>query len=69
MIKANPPTRLAFRTASNVDSRVILDSKGAETLLGRGGGYAGSELMRVQAPIVPDDHIDHVIRHWTEPSR
>lgn len=68
MIKANLPTRLAFRTASNVDSRVILDSKGAETLLGRGDGLfkqAGSELVRIQAPIVPDDHIDHVIRHWT----
>ncbi len=36
LLKANMPTRIAFRTASEVDSRVILDTEGAEELLGKG---------------------------------
>jgi len=50
LIKANMPARLAFKTVSYVDSRVILDQKGAEGLLGKGDGLllVDGELIRVQ---------------------
>lgn len=68
LIKANLPARLAFRTSSITDSRVILDQKGAEGLLGRGDALyrsTGGSLVRVQAPYVSDLEIDRLVRHWT----
>ena len=49
-IKTNFPMRIAFRTVSRVDSQTILDSPGAESLIGRGDMlfYAGVEMERVQ---------------------
>jgi S-DNA-T family DNA segregation ATPase FtsK/SpoIIIE len=67
LIKANMPARLAFRVASGVDSRIILDASGAQSLLGRGDGLyrsPGGDLVRVQAPYVADEEIKRVVDHW-----
>lgn len=65
VIKANFPARVAFKVASVVDSRTILDSKGAEKLLGRGDMLfiqPGSDnLIRGQAPLIVDDEINKVV--------
>jgi DNA segregation ATPase FtsK/SpoIIIE, S-DNA-T family len=64
MIKANFPTRIAFRVAQRVDSRTILDAQGAEALLGRGDMLVkmngSSELKRVQCPFVSEDEVQRV---------
>ncbi len=64
-IKANYPTRIAFQVTSQVDSRTILDGKGAEMLLGRGDMLfkppGASRLERIQSPMVSDDEIDGVV--------
>jgi S-DNA-T family DNA segregation ATPase FtsK/SpoIIIE len=64
MIKANFPTRIAFRVAQRVDSRTILDAQGAESLLGRGDMLVklsgSSELKRVQCPFVSEDEVQRV---------
>lgn len=61
-IKANFPTRIAFRVAQRVDSRVVLDEQGAEQLTGRGDMLVkmnGSDaLVRVQCPMITEDEID-----------
>jgi S-DNA-T family DNA segregation ATPase FtsK/SpoIIIE len=68
LIKANFPARLAFAVASGVDSRVILDLPGAETLLGRGDLlFLNPEVgnpVRAQGVIVTDQEIERVIAHW-----
>ena len=68
LIKANFPARLAFSVASGIDSRVILDTTGAETLLGRGDMlFLNPEVgnpMRAQGVIVTDQEIDKLITHW-----
>jgi S-DNA-T family DNA segregation ATPase FtsK/SpoIIIE len=58
-IKANFPTRIAFRVASNIDSRTILDSGGAEKLIGRGDLlYSnGMDLERIQSAFIDLDEI------------
>jgi S-DNA-T family DNA segregation ATPase FtsK/SpoIIIE len=68
LIKANFPARLAFSVASGVDSRVILDSGGAETLLGKGdmlflNPEAGAPV-RAQGVMVTDMEIERIIAHW-----
>ncbi len=64
IIKANYPTRIAFQVSSQVDSRTILDGKGAEALLGRGDmlyrAPGGARMERVQAPMVEDLEIEQV---------
>jgi S-DNA-T family DNA segregation ATPase FtsK/SpoIIIE len=68
LIKANFPARLAFSVASGVDSRVILDLPGAETLLGRGDMlFLNPEVgnpVRAQGVIVTDQEIERLIAHW-----
>jgi S-DNA-T family DNA segregation ATPase FtsK/SpoIIIE len=68
LIKANFPARLAFAVASGVDSRVILDLPGAETLLGRGDMlFLNPEVgnpVRAQGVMVTDQEIERVIAHW-----
>lgn len=61
-IKANFPTRIAFRTLSSVDSKTILDSPGAEKLIGKGDMlyYAGVEMERVQCALVEMDEISKI---------
>ncbi len=65
VIKANLPTRIAFRVGSIVDSRVILDQKGAETLLGRGDMLlvppGSSVLDRIQGAWVDDSDIAKIV--------
>lgn len=68
LIKANFPARLSFAVASGTDSRVILDSVGAENLLGRGDMLyqapdAGAPA-RVQGVFVTDTEIERVVEHW-----
>ncbi|MBE7534735.1 MAG: DNA translocase FtsK [Anaerolineales bacterium] len=68
LIKANFPSRLAFSVASGVDSRVILDTTGAETLLGRGdmlflNPEVGSPI-RAQGVMITDMEIERLIAHW-----
>ncbi|MDT0933333.1 DNA translocase FtsK [Staphylococcus pseudintermedius] len=65
LIKANIPTRITFMVSSSVDSRTILDSGGAERLLGYGDMlYLGSGMnkpIRVQGTFVSDEEIDQVV--------
>lgn len=70
LIKANFPARISFSVASSVDSRVILDGSGAESLLGRGDMLflppeAGSPI-RAQSAMVSDQEIERVITFWQE---
>ncbi|MEN6410306.1 MAG: DNA translocase FtsK, partial [Anaerolineaceae bacterium] len=68
LIKANFPARISFTVASSVDSRVILDTTGAETLLGRGDMlFLNPEVgnpQRAQGVMVADPEIEHVIEFW-----
>ncbi|NPV57436.1 MAG: hypothetical protein HPY76_12295 [Anaerolineae bacterium] len=68
LIKANFPTRISFSVASSVDSRVILDTTGAETLLGRGDLlYLNPEVgtpIRAQGVYVTDREIERVVNFW-----
>jgi S-DNA-T family DNA segregation ATPase FtsK/SpoIIIE len=61
VIKANLPSRIAFQVASQVDSRTILDTKGADTLIGRGDMLFSppgtSRLVRAQGAFVSDDEV------------
>ncbi len=64
-IKANFPTRIAFQVTSQIDSRTILDGKGAEALLGRGDMLfrppGTARLDRNQGALVDDDEIDRIV--------
>jgi S-DNA-T family DNA segregation ATPase FtsK/SpoIIIE len=68
LIKANLPARISFLVASAMDSRVILDANGAETLLGRGDMLfqdpQRSGLQRAQGVLVSDQEIDRIVDHW-----
>jgi len=61
-IKANFPARLAFRVLSKVDSRTILDSGGADQLIGRGDMLlsTGSDLVRIQCAFVDTPEVDAI---------
>ncbi len=70
LIKANFPARISFATASQVDSRVILDTPGAESLLGRGDmlflAPDASAPKRVQGCYISDEELDALIRYWQQ---
>ena len=70
LIKANFPARISFSVASGIDSRVILDTPGAESLLGRGDMlYLSPEAgtpMRLQGCYVGDKEIDRVVTFWRD---
>jgi S-DNA-T family DNA segregation ATPase FtsK/SpoIIIE len=68
LIKANIPTRISFRLATKVDSRTIIDSNGAESLLGKGDMLylppGTSRVQRVHAPFVTEKEICAVTEFW-----
>lgn len=68
LIKANFPARIAFTVASSIDSRVILDTGGAETLMGKGDMlFLAPDVgapQRAQGVMVTDKEIDRVIQYW-----
>jgi S-DNA-T family DNA segregation ATPase FtsK/SpoIIIE len=68
LIKANFPARIAFAVASSVDSRVILDTNGAEDLLGKGDMLfmdpTKSGLQRIQGIMISDTEVEKIISHW-----
>ncbi len=65
VIKANLPSRIAFQVASQVDSRTILDGKGADTLIGRGDMLfsppGSSRLVRAQGAFVSDEEVNDFV--------
>jgi S-DNA-T family DNA segregation ATPase FtsK/SpoIIIE len=69
LIKANFPTRIAFAVTSQVDSRTILDSVGAEKLLGRGDmlfmATDAAKPRRIQGVYVSDTEIERLVDFWT----
>jgi S-DNA-T family DNA segregation ATPase FtsK/SpoIIIE len=68
LIKANFPARISFAMASSIDSRVILDAVGAESLLGRGDMLflqpEEAAPLRSQGAMVSDQEIERVIAYW-----
>jgi DNA segregation ATPase FtsK/SpoIIIE-like protein len=69
LIRANFPARIAFKVASRVNSQIILDETGAETLLGNGDMLflipGSSQLVRAQGAFIRDEEINRVIEHIT----
>jgi S-DNA-T family DNA segregation ATPase FtsK/SpoIIIE len=70
LIKSNMPGRIAFKVASGMDSRIVLDQKGGELLLGQGDmlflSPKSHKLMRAQGTLVEDSEIRRVVRHLKE---
>ncbi len=70
LIKANFPARMSFAVASSVDSRVVLDMNGAESLLGNGDmlflSPEASSPIRAQGCLVTPEELDRVIKAWKE---
>lgn len=63
MIKANFPARIAFRVSSKIDSRTILDSNGADQLIGKGDMlfHGGNDMIRLQCPFVDTPEVDRIV--------
>ena len=70
LIKSNMPTRIGFRVAARMDSRIILDQNGAETLLGEGDMLflkpGTSELVRAQGTFLDEAEIRRIVKHLKE---
>ena len=64
LIKANFPSRVAFRTASNIDSRIILDRSGAELLNGNGDMFwsNGADMERIQGHFISEMELETIIQ-------
>lgn len=67
IIKANIPCRVAFQVSSQLDSRVILDTKGAEKLVGKGDMLylppGSAKLERAQGAFVSDEEVERLVKH------
>jgi S-DNA-T family DNA segregation ATPase FtsK/SpoIIIE len=70
IIKANLPSRIAFQVASQIDSRTIIDTKGAETLIGRGDMLftppGSSSILRAQGAFVADEEMQTIVDYLKE---
>ena len=70
LLKANIPARCAFAVSGQVDSRVILDSVGAEKLMGKGDALIlhkeSPKPERMQGALVYDEEVEELVRFWTE---
>lgn len=68
MIKANFPARIAFRVTSKIDSRTILDSNGADQLIGKGDMLfsGGNDMIRLQCPFVDTPEVDKIVDYIGE---
>lgn len=67
VLKANFPTRIAFKVASSADSRTILDTQGAENLIGRGDALylaSNGELIRMHGGYIPDNEITETLKPY-----
>jgi DNA segregation ATPase FtsK/SpoIIIE, S-DNA-T family len=68
LIKTNVPSRIAFAVSSQTDSRVILDTGGAESLLGEGDmlfhPYTSAKMLRVQGAMVSPEEMKLITEHW-----
>ena len=67
IIKANIPSRIAFQVSSALDSRVILDTKGADKLVGKGDMLylppGSAKLERAQGAFVSDEEVERIVQH------
>jgi len=67
LIKSNLPCRIAFRVSSRLDSRIVLDQNGGETLMGQGDMLflppGSAKLLRAQGTFIPDDELRAVVKH------
>lgn len=69
LIRANFPTKIAFAVSKAIDSNIILDTKGAEQLIGRGDmlySPSGGDIIRLQCPFVDTPEVDRVCQHIQE---
>jgi len=67
LIKSNMPTRIGFRVAARLDSRIVLDQNGAEALLGQGDMLflkpGTSDLVRAQGTFIDDQEVRSIVKH------
>ncbi len=65
LIKANLPSRISFKVGQKIDSKIILDTQGAESLLGRGDMLftppGSSSIIRLHAPFVTEEEIESIV--------
>jgi S-DNA-T family DNA segregation ATPase FtsK/SpoIIIE len=70
LIKSNMPTRIGFRVAARLDSRIVLDQNGAEALLGQGDMLflkpGSSELVRAQGTFVDETEVQRIVKYLKE---
>ena len=70
LLKANVPARCAFAVSGQVDSRVILDSAGAEKLMGKGDALIlhkeSPKAQRMQGALVYDEEVEELVKFWQE---
>ena len=70
LIKANIPSRIAFMVSSAIDSRVIMDTSGAEKLLGRGDmlfhANGANKPTRIQGAFISDEEVEHITHYFAQ---
>lgn len=68
VLKANIPSRIAMQVSSKIESRIIIDKAGAETLKGKGDllfSKSGASIIRLQSPYVTPDEISRIVQSWS----